>query len=102
MKISELEAGEQRCDALSPVSIIGGVRFKCQLAKGHDRPMPVEDWAHCATCGGTYCKGIANGSDHRFTPTITGHTRQRHRFWVEWPSDTIAAGVVGHEGQVER
>lgn len=88
MKIFELGADAPRCEAHSPASpTLGGARFKCQLAKGHDRPLPVEDWAHCATCGGTDCKRIGWYSDHRFTPTVTGYTYQPHRFSVDWPSE---------------
>lgn len=96
-----MSAGTQRCDAPSPASTtLGGVSFKCSLSKGHDCPLPVEDWAHCSTCGGTDCKRIGWYSDHRFTPTVTGYTYQPHRFYVDWPSaPAIPAGVVGQEGE---
>lgn len=93
MNVHELST--ERCGALSPASeSLDGARFTCQLPNGHDRPHPIEDWAHCSTCGGTLCKRIGWYSDHKFTPTVTGYWYQAHRFWIEWPS-----GPDGGEGR---
>lgn len=93
MKIFELGAGVPRCEALSPASpTLHGARLKCQREKGHDKPLPIHDWAHCAICGGTKCKGIGNGSTHDFKPTVTGYTCQPHRFYVDWPSEPATPG----------
>lgn len=79
------EADKVTCGAQTTArDVLGDIIVECGLMPGHDAPRPVFDWATCARCGGTKCKGVANGSDHTFLPTVTGFTAEPHRFCVEW------------------
>lgn len=80
-------APREQCGAIGHAPpILGGFQVTCGLEAGHDAPRPRHDWSRCAICGGTQCKGVANGSDHIFQPATIEWFREAHRFWVEWPS----------------